>query len=243
MPLPPQPVPGGLISATMRDLDGCFNLNNLAPQTPASADWLRIFQALLSNRGVNPPLATAVQAWLDAGPRRRRRRSQSLPRPAGAVPAAPAARSRTCPNCASCAAWTATSTRDSRRTSARLPPGTRLNVNTASVPVLQALGIDARPCRNASGRTGTRTTPASDEFIGDAREPALAARQALLGTRSSWFLARGDIVLDGVPFTFYSLIGRMQGSGIRVLERSRGSDDALLAAPRGGLPGGDGASG
>ncbi|MEO7014110.1 MAG: hypothetical protein ABI127_07335, partial [Dokdonella sp.] len=31
MPLPPQEVPGGRISARMSDLNGCFNLNNLSP--------------------------------------------------------------------------------------------------------------------------------------------------------------------------------------------------------------------
>jgi general secretion pathway protein K len=50
----------------------------------------------------------------------------------------------------------------------------------------------------------------------------------LLTTSSTYFLARGDVTLDEVPFTFYSLIER--GNGIRVIERSRGSDDALSAA-------------
>ncbi|MEO5623992.1 MAG: hypothetical protein ABIO74_08875, partial [Dokdonella sp.] len=48
-------------------------------------------------------------------------------------------------------------------------------------------------------------------------------------TTSTYFLARGDIVLDDVPFTFYSLIERVQNRPIAVLERSRGSDDALVA--------------
>ena len=43
-----------------------------------------------------------------------------------------------------------------------------------------------------------------------------------IATTSSYFLARGDIGLDAVPFTFYSLIER-GGGGIRVIERSRGS--------------------
>jgi general secretion pathway protein K len=50
----------------------------------------------------------------------------------------------------------------------------------------------------------------------------------MYNTTSTDFLARGDVTLDEVPFTFYSLIER--GNGIRVIERSRGSDDALSAA-------------
>ena len=48
---------------------------------------------------------------------------------------------------------------------------------------------------------------------------------------SSYFLARGEILLDDVPFTFYSLVQRHNGQ-LQVIARSRGSDDALsVAAP------------
>ena len=45
----------------------------------------------------------------------------------------------------------------------------------------------------------------------------------MIGVTSSYFLARSDIDLDGVPFTFFSVIQR---SGLLVVARSRGSDGA-----------------
>lgn len=218
LPLPPQVVPGGVIGATMRDLDGCFNLNNLAPRAAASADWLRIFQALLSNRGLDPALAGAVQAWLDAdGGAVDANAYLALP-----VPYRPrhgpfahvselrlvrgvdgAAYARLAPHV--CA----------------LPAGTRLNVNTASAPVLQALGLSQADAERL-WQGGQARFGGVDEFLRESRTPALAAQQALLTVRSSYFLARGDIELDAVPFTFYSLIERAQGRGVRVLARSRG---------------------
>ncbi len=60
---------------------------------------------------------------------------------------------------------------------------------------------------------------------------------SMFDVQSTYFLARGDIVLDEVPFTFYSVIERSplggpHPRGIHVLARSRGSDDTLtVAAP------------
>ncbi|HEY0232072.1 MAG TPA: hypothetical protein VGC55_12535, partial [Dokdonella sp.] len=63
-------------------------------------------------------------------------------------------------------------------------------------------------------------------------DPILLPPSTMIGTSSTYFLARGDIVLDDVPFTFFSLIERGQRGPIHVLARSRGSDDTLtVAAP------------
>ena len=56
----------------------------------------------------------------------------------------------------------------------------------------------------------------------------------LLAVDSRYFLARGQVLLDDLPFVFTSLIEYREGTGIRVLARSRGADDAWelpLAAP------------
>lgn len=227
LPLPPQPVPGGIISATLRDLDGCFNLNNLSPQATAGADWLRIFQSLLIQRGVDPQLAAAVRAWLDGEANASATEANhylALP-----VPYRP--RSGLFAHVSELRLVRGVSGEVYARLVPHvcaLPPDTRLNVNTASVPVLQALGLSQADAERV-WQGGLAHYASVDEFIQDTRDPALGAKQALLTTQSHWFLARGDIVLDAVPFTFYSLIGRLQGMGIRVFERSRGSDDALVA--------------
>jgi general secretion pathway protein K len=232
-PLPPQEVPGGVISASARDLNGCFNLNNLASADNALT-WLKIFRQLLNVRGVDPAVADAVVGWLrsDADnsadsidayylslpvPYRSARRSFThvselrLVRGVGSD-----AYARLAPYV--CA----------------LPPGTKLNVNTASVPVLQALIANLSQAQaeslwqNGTAHWNKDSFKAQLQQLGLPLEPQI---EAVIGTVSTYFVARGDINLDGVPFTFYSLIERRvdTGGGIRVLERSRGSDDALVA--------------
>lgn len=234
-PLPPQEIPGGVISASARDLNGCFNLNNLA-RASNTGTWLMIFRRLLNVRGVDPTVANAVVGWLGSDgdnsadsvdayylslpvPYRSARRSFThvselrLVRGVGSDVYA-----RLAPYV--CA----------------LPPGTQLNVNTASVPVLQALIANLSQAQAENLWQNGTAQWTVDSFKAQLRQvlgtalldPAL---DSVISSVSTYFLARGDINLDGVPFTFYSLIERRQqpDGGIRVLERSRGSDDALIA--------------
>ncbi|MGH8173466.1 MAG: type II secretion system minor pseudopilin GspK [Rhodanobacteraceae bacterium] len=233
LPLPPQQVPGGIISATVRDMNGCFNLNNLSSDNPDRTIWRAVFRRLLAVRGVSADLEEAVSSWLDEQgsadsadtyylslpvPYRRGRHAFAhvselrLVRGVGSEVYAQLA-----PHV--CA----------------LPTGTKLNVNTATVPVLQALGegngmTQAKAESVWQGGQAHWTSDFKQKWTaqGIKLDPLLRANQ--LATASSYFLARGDMTLDGVPFTFYSLMERRIGTGVRVLERSRGSDDALVAA-------------
>jgi general secretion pathway protein K len=236
MPLPPQDVPGGRIGATMRDLGGCLNLNNLAaPDSATRETWRAVFRRLLGVRGVSADLADAVGDWLDAD----------------ADPASG--------NGAEDAAYLASAIpyRSANRVFAHvselrlvrgfdgaayarmapwlcaLPPGTRLNLNTASVAVLESL--DAHIGQALAERLwnqGRAQWHGVDEFAAELQRLGLPPLSPVLigelAVSSDYFLARGDVVLDTVPFTFYSLIER-NGGRVRVLERSRGSDDALVA--------------
>ena len=64
VPLPPTPVPGGEITATMTDLNGRFNLNNLSPDNPQHAIWENKFQLLLGALKLDPTLADTVVEWM-----------------------------------------------------------------------------------------------------------------------------------------------------------------------------------
>ncbi|HVV96833.1 MAG TPA: type II secretion system minor pseudopilin GspK [Rhodanobacteraceae bacterium] len=227
-PLPPQPVPGGVMLATMRDLNGCFNLNNLARVEGGTGIdvWERMFRRLLDARGVDRSLMKAIEQWL-AADSSDVTDAYYLARP---VPYRSAQRlfvhvselrlvqgvtgdvyARLAPYV--CA----------------LPRGTPINVNTASVPVLQTLG-DGISTAEAERLWQNGQAHWSGDFWkqwnGIDVDTAVESRD-YAGTKSSYFLARGDVTLDGIPFTFYSLIER--GKGVQVIERSRGSDDALVA--------------
>jgi general secretion pathway protein K len=225
LPLPPTPVPGGLISATMRDRNGCFNLNNLVDASgQPDPPWPDKFRRLLAALRLDPDLADAVLAWMNPQPGADDPYYLSQPLPyrqarrgfvhvselrlvkgiGGEVYAALAAHV--------CA----------------LPRGTRINVNTASVPVLMTIdGVATEEVARRIWQQGSANYTSLAELAPVV--PAIQAESRYYGVHSTYFLARGDITLDGLPFTFYSLIERRLGSGsdagIRVIARGRGGEE------------------
>lgn len=230
-PMPPQVVPGGLVTASMRDLNGCFNLNNLDPVHRQA--WQPVFRRLLAALGADQGIDGAIENWLDPAQADAASANAYL---AQAVPYRPrgglfahvselrlvrgidgATYARLAPHV--CA----------------LPPGTRINLNTATVPLLQALlGNGETPATLAAAQklwqNGQARWSDPTAFWNAAGVPAPATLAALVGTHSSAFLARGDIVLDGVPFTVFRLILAPPQGRIEVVQRSRGADEALLGA-------------
>lgn len=227
--LPPQPVAGGVITGSIHDLNGCFNLNNLADSANGGT-WLTIFKRLLTARSVTSDIADAAAAWLGAGagngadvtdayylaqpvPYR------SAQRAFAHVSELRLVRGVTSDIYARIAPFVCA-----------LPSGTSINVNTASVPVLQALGAGITQAQAESlWQNGQAHWSGRDEFVQQSQQQNITIDHALvnlIATTSNYFVARGDVGLDAVPFTFYSLIER-GGGGIRVIERSRGADAAL----------------
>lgn len=225
-PLPPQQVPGGFLMGSLSDLNGCFNLNNLA-DGPDSSAWTGMFRRLLENVGADPAIADDVKKWIgpaddidgfylaQAVPYR------SAQRPFAHVSELRLVRGVTSDVYARVAPYVCA-----------LPAGTMLNVNTASVPMLMALGPSITKAQaeriwqdGHAQFDGSFLSQWSNEGL--LPDPNLTLG-CCLGVASSYFLARGDVRLDDVPFTFFSVIERVPGA-VRVIERSRGSDDALVA--------------
>jgi len=239
LPLPPQPVPGGVISAKMSDLNGCFNLNNLSSHAPPTGsignDWIDVFGRLLGTLGLDPNLAGAVQSWLGASPS-----SGEISQNVYLSLATPYRPHGGLFSHVSELRLVAGITSDVYARLApyvcALPPGTTINVNTASVPVLRSLGRNnaiSQAVAMAIWNNGQANITDVPSMARSANiDPSLLPSSSMVGTSSTYFLARGDIVLDDVPFTFFSMIERGQQGPIRVLARSRGSDDTLtVAAP------------
>jgi len=68
MQLPSLPVEGGSITGHLEDLQGLFNVNNLASSNPAQANAaLAQFQRLLVALNLDPEIAYAVQDWVNSG--------------------------------------------------------------------------------------------------------------------------------------------------------------------------------
>ena len=117
-----------------------------------------------------------------------------------------------------------------------MPPGTTINVNTATVPVLMALlpaNTTTQVVAERAWNGGRANYSDLDGFANAAGVQTTELPSALIDFRSDYFLLRGNIVLDDVPFTTWSLIEYRRGGsdgGISVLARSRGSDEALVVA-------------
>jgi general secretion pathway protein K len=224
VPLPPTPVPNGLISATMRDRNGCFNLNNLADANGAVAPWPDKFRRLLGALRLDPNIADAVVAWLNPQPGvedpyylaqpvayREAKRAfvhvselRLVKGVSGDVYAA--LQPHVC----------------------ALPAGTRINVNTATPPVLMTMdGVSTLEIAQRIWQEGHANYASLADLA--AVLPGVQGESRYYGVRSTYFQARGDITLDGMPFTFYSLIERRLGAGsdggIRVIARSRGGEE------------------
>ncbi|MGA9342795.1 MAG: type II secretion system minor pseudopilin GspK [Rhodanobacteraceae bacterium] len=236
LPLPPQQVPGGEIAATMRDLNGCFNLNNLGPTDAARTAWLAMFRRLLNVEGIDPGLADAVTDWLDT--------DQDITSNTGAeddfylaLPAPYRTANRSFAHVSELRLVRGFDGEAYARLApylCALPVGSVLNINTASVPILESLdphinqALAQRLWNNGHAQWQDLNT-FSAQLTQQGLPPLDPALASQIGVSSNYFMARGQITLDDVPMTFYSLIQR-NGGRIEVLERSRGSDEALTQA-------------
>jgi general secretion pathway protein K len=225
LPLPPQPVPGGVIGAQLHDLNGCFNLNNLSPHGAQQAEWMKVFRALLAHRGAPEEIADAVRAWLGDG--------DSGTNAYLALPVAYRPRGDLFAHASELRLVHGVSGDAYARLApyvCALPPGTRLNVNTASVPLLWSLGAlnpaITEPIARKLWSEGQARHGDLSAFAQAAGTQGWSPPATLLDVQSGYFMASGEVMLDGIPFVFHSLIARDSGLGVRVLARSRGSDDA-----------------
>lgn len=233
LPLPPQTVPGGVISARMRDMNGCFNLNNLSPGVASRQAWREIFQRLLTQLQLNVDIAAAAADWTDPdadGNGDSSYLGQPVPYRRAMQPFVHVSELRLLRGV-------------DNRSYARLAPyvcalprETRININTMSVPLLMALSdqITRALAERAwqGGKAKWTDVQAFVDMLISAGALDAQRLSAVVTTSSDYFELRSDIVLDDIPIGFVSLIERRQGVGIRVLARRRGSDEGVVSNAR-----------
>lgn len=238
LPLPPQDVPGGRISAQLRELNGCFNLNNLvSPVAGEAAQWRQRLRNLLGALELDPALTGAIVDWLDS--------DSTIDADGGAEdaayfsqPVAYRAANRVFAHVSELRLVRGINGEVWQRLSAHvcaLPPGSRLNLNTATTPVLMSL--DSRITATLAERIrqdGQARWNDVDIALRELEQQGIRIEsRAGLGVASDYFLARAEILLDGVPFSFASLLERTVGGadgGVHALMRVRGAEDAGQAA-------------
>lgn len=229
MPLPPTPVPGGSIRATMQDLNGCFNLNNLYQNNKALQKiWKERFGRLLLELQLSPAIADASVDWISPDLGRSERGADDgtyLARTPAYLAAnrkfADASELRLVAG-VDAHAWERL-----QPYVCALPTQTTLNLNTASIPVLMSLSSDiTRPLAARIHQDGRARWNGYEEALQSLGNPSLRIKicppgpACGLDVKSEYFRARAIVELDGIQFVYTSLLQR-QG-GVRVLQRDQG---------------------
>ena len=230
-PLPPLPIDGGEVRGAIEDMQGRFNLNNLISKDRA-VDPVNVerFRRLLVLVGAQPRWATLMADWIDQDP---------MPEiPDGAED--PTYLSQNPPYRAATTLVTTTTemmalpgmTREEferiRPYVAALPVGTKINVCTAKAPVLAAIiegGTDFGDAELLASNRKDGCFPLAEDVRRLVTDPA--AQQALdkeISQSSDWFRAVTAVRIGTSEFTLYSLIERNNGSQIRAVIRSTGTE-------------------
>ncbi len=223
--LDPMPVDGGLISGRIEDLQGRFNLNNLiTPQGVEDPLARRQFERLLESLEIDPTLAGVVVDWLDADTETSFPGGGEDASYAGMDP--PYRTPNTIISTPSELMANAGFDRDLYRAISpyvtALPPGTRLNVNTASVVLLASLSDDIDVARADAlvQERGTADFPNIDQTFEGLVEADVLGR---IDGVSRYFLLTGSIVLGTHQLTMYSLLERDNSGLVRAIFRSLGA--------------------
>lgn len=225
-PISQTEVDGGRLQATIQDLQGRFNLNNLlAEGQPQPLEITRLTR-LLAALEIAPDFIPALLDWLDA---------DSDPRfPGGAEDEVyqglqPPYRAANHPLASvDELLWVqgvgAETYAKLRPFVTALPAPTKININTAPAPVLMAL-TDRVSEADAKALIETRTEEPFDKMETFLLHPALAGREITeegLDLSSTWFQVDGDVQVGRIILRHASLLNRPGGEKpSRVIQRVR----------------------
>jgi general secretion pathway protein K len=222
--LPPIEVEGGQVSGRIEDLQGRFNINNLAMKDGKDSEAdVAYFRRLLEILQLEPSLTDALLDWIDADinvrfPDGAEDENYLL----GSIPYRTANRLLVSTSeLRLVAGFDQNAVRLLEPYVTALPQRTIINVNTASPVVLLAMNKDLTPSDAEAliagrGETGYPTVQA---FMG---QDALAGRELAepVAVRSNYFLVHTDVMVGEGQAHLESLVARDKGK-TRVLSRTR----------------------
>ncbi len=225
--LPPVPVEGGSVSGYIEDLQGRFNLNSLVVGGKHDAKAMERFRRLLLALELSPELAVVVADWIDS--------DQESGYPGGAEDDVYMSRERPYRSAGSpmlspselllLEGVDAEIYGQLRPHVAALPEGAKLNVNTATAPVLMSLAkemssAEADALIEGRGEEGFNKV---DEFL---KLEALAGREIevdMLTVQSEHFLIVSQIQFGALSQQSYSVLQRTAKGDGRILMRAQGT--------------------
>jgi general secretion pathway protein K len=207
--LPPLPIDGGYIEGLIEDMQGRFNINNLVDANGVvNQPAVEQFERLLSSLNLDPNLAVLVADWLDAdfdpgfpdGAEDDAYTELTPPYRAANAPVTSAS------ELLSVLGFGRTAYEVLKPYVTALPPGTPLNVNTTTVPVLQAVAAglgtnEAEALLEEAHQSGLQDLNALQDSV---PHEALAD----LSVASGYFRVTIRVSIGTSMFTMYSLLER-----------------------------------
>lgn len=225
--LPPMPVEGGQLAGGVEDLNAQFNLNSLFVNGVVDTVAVDCFRRLLTTVDVNGGVADALLDWLDADDKQRFPDGGEDDLYLGLEP----------PYRVSNTEFASPSEllllhNVSAEDYAKLAPfvtalpGTAVvNVNTASIEVLQAMipgisAVDAETLIANRGKTGYADITA---FTGQQVLQGKNVPTNLLAVSSDYFVVTSHIQFGRVTTSFQSMLHRDKQTGTRLVRRAQGA--------------------
>jgi general secretion pathway protein K len=223
--LPPLPVVGGQVSGRIEDMQGRFNINNLAMKNGKDSEAdVAYFRRLLELLKLDPALTDALLDWIDAdidvrfpdGAEDENYLLAPIPYRAANRPLVDPSELRLVKG------FDANAVRLLEPYVTALPQRTSINVNTAPPVVLLALNKDLTQSdvdAMIAGR-GEKGYPTVQAFMG---QGALAGRKLdeQVDVKSNYFLVHTDVIVGQGEAHLQSLLVRDKGKIPRVISRTR----------------------
>lgn len=222
-PQPPQIFAGVEVSGQIEDLQGRFNLNTLvAGAQPVAVEAAR-YRALLATQQLPAELVAPVIDWIDpdsmasgsAGAEDDTYLGRIPPYRAANQPFVSASSLRlvsgyTPAVYARIAPWVTA-----------LPGATAINVNTAPLPVLIALGLSPAQAQAVVALRAKQPFTTLQQFLASPLLQAAAVDPALLGVGSRYFQVRIEVRVGRLRTALASVLEVDNGGKVRVLLRTR----------------------
>lgn len=227
------PVDGGFISGKVSDLQGKFNLNNLlaADDNQTSDQGYEQLSQLLVSIGIEPGLADAIRDWVDADHDPFSGNSAEDNYYLGLeVPYRSA--NRALESLSELALIRGYAEIDEKKRPellneiATLPPGSKINVNSASEHVLTAIGFDKDSITTILARRETDGA-GPYENIDDLKQLKQFEEEELdtgnLSVTTEYFLLKAKAQIGRARLQLYSIIHRDEKGAMRIIARSLGA--------------------
>ncbi len=221
-PMPVIPINGGEVTGSLEDLQGRFNLNNLVSGNKAVGISQQRFNRLLQRAKLPIDLGEAVIDWIDP---------DDIPRGTGGAEDGfymgmlPPYRAANMPM------LSASSLRLVRGFGAKayaaiipwvaaLPPGTSINLNTASETILSTLGLHADQVAAIIQLRDKKPFKSLAAFLSNPILQGQKINSSRLGVRSQFFLLRAEAHLGKTRTILYSVLRVENPDKVKVIMRS-----------------------